>query len=125
MSLKAREFCKNLNGDRWFLLYESDSGEVLVNHRPNAASGCHPSLIPVGEFLFRTAYYPEHRALLRLIGALVEHDKMTEEILREQIVGLEQGREYPATKPAMTKNAKTRIGEINRKSMQQTQILSC
>ena len=62
---------------------------------------------------------------LRLIGALVEHDKMTEEILREQIVGLEQGREHPATKPAMTKNAKTRIGEINRKSMQQTQILSC
>ena len=125
MSLKAREFCKNLNGDRWFLLYESDSGEVLVNHRPNAASGCRPSLIPVGEFLFRTAYYPEHRALLRLIGALVEHDKMTEEILREQIVGLEQGREHPATKPAMTRNAETRIGEINRKSMQQTQILSC
>jgi hypothetical protein len=74
MSLKAREFCKNLNGDRWFLLYESDSGEVLVNHRPNAASGCRPALIPVGEFLFRTAYYPEHRALLRLMGTLVEHD---------------------------------------------------
>ena len=40
MSLKVREFCKSLNGDRWFLLYESDSGEVLVNQRPNAASGC-------------------------------------------------------------------------------------
>jgi hypothetical protein len=81
MSLNAREFCKNLNGDRWFLLYETDSGEVLVNHRPNAASGCRPSLIPVGEFLFRTAYYPEHRALLRLIGTLVEHDGIAEEIL--------------------------------------------
>jgi hypothetical protein len=125
MSLKAREFCKNLNGDRWFLLYESDSGEVLVNHRPNAASGCRPSLIPVGEFLFRTAYYPEHRALLRLIGTLVEHDKMTEGILREQIGGLKQGRGHPADQRAMTGNAKTRIGEINRKSMQQPQILSC
>jgi hypothetical protein len=125
MSLKAREFCKNLNDDRWFLLYESDSGEVLVNHRPNAASGCRPSLIPVGEFLFRTAYYPEHRALLRLIGTLVEHDKMTEGILREQIWGLKQGRGHPADQRAMTGNAKTRIGEINRKSMQQPQILSC
>ena len=79
---------KNFNGDRWFLLCESDTGEVLVNHRPNAASGCRPSLIPVGEFLFRTAYYPEHRALLRLIGTLVEHDKMTEEILRNRPQGL-------------------------------------
>jgi hypothetical protein len=79
MSLTAREFCKNLNGDRWFLLYESDNGGVVVNHRPNAASGCRPSLIPVGEFLFRTAYYPEHRALLRLIGTLAERDNVTED----------------------------------------------
>jgi hypothetical protein len=60
-----------------------------------------------------------------LIGTLVEHDKMTEGILREQIGGLKQGRGHPADQRAMTGNAKTRIGEINRKSMQQPQILSC
>jgi hypothetical protein len=85
MSLMAREFYNGSNGDRWFVLRESESGTILINHRPNAASGGRPSCIPVGEFLFRTTYYPEHRALLRLIGVLLDHDKVTEEILPEQI----------------------------------------
>jgi hypothetical protein len=46
MSLTAREFYSGSNGDRWFVLHESDSGTVLINHRPNAASGGRPLSYP-------------------------------------------------------------------------------
>jgi hypothetical protein len=80
MSLGARELYISPNGDCWFLLYDSETGDVLIHHRPNAASGGRSSLIPVGQFLARETDHPEHQALLRLIGSLVEQDNMAEDV---------------------------------------------
>jgi hypothetical protein len=49
----------------------SDSGSVFVMHRPNAPSGGRTSRYEISEFL-AGGNGPQHRALLRLIGALVD-----------------------------------------------------
>ncbi|WP_354081601.1 hypothetical protein [Constrictibacter sp. MBR-5] len=45
---------------------------AFVLHEPNASSGGQPSRIEIGAFLRADANGPEHQALLRLIGSLVE-----------------------------------------------------
>ena len=72
MDTQRRELYASSNGDRWFLVREGDSGRVLVLHLPNAASGGRTSQIEIGAFLNRDARGPEHQALMRLIGTLVE-----------------------------------------------------
>jgi hypothetical protein len=80
VSLSARELYTSPNGDGWFLLYDSKQGDVLVYHPPNAASAGLCSLMTVGELLAPSTYHPEHQALLRLLGALVEQDGMAKEV---------------------------------------------
>ncbi len=67
-----RELYRSPNGDTWFLGREPQSGLALVIHQPNGPSGGQLSHIELGAFLQGGAKGPEHQALLRLIGALVE-----------------------------------------------------
>ena len=72
MAVEARELYSSANGDRWYLVRDPGSGRVFVRHAPNAPSGGRTSDIDIGEFLVRGGHGPEHQALLRLIGTLVE-----------------------------------------------------
>jgi hypothetical protein len=66
-----RELYRSSNGDRWSLIRDDQSGQVLILHEPNAASGGRPSRLEVGDFLVRDAHGPQHAELLRLIGTLI------------------------------------------------------
>ena len=79
MALQSRELYRSApNGDRWSLVRESQSGRVFVEHEPNVSSGGKTSRIEVGDFLARGGHGPEHQALLRLIGTLVDEATPTE-----------------------------------------------
>ncbi len=66
-----RELYRSANGDTWFLGREPENGHAFVIHQPNAPSGGRLSHIELGAFL-RDGTGPEHQALLRLIGTLVD-----------------------------------------------------
>ena len=68
----TRELYRSANGDRWLLVRQPGSGRVFVQHEPNTPSGGQPSKMEIGAFLRADANGPEHQALLRLIGTLVE-----------------------------------------------------
>ena len=70
MTLLTRDLYRSPNGDRWSLVREADSHDVMVRHQPNAASGGEATDMDVGEFLLRGGEGPEHQALLRLIADL-------------------------------------------------------
>jgi hypothetical protein len=53
---------------------EPNSERVFIEHEPNKSSGGHTSLVEIPDFLSHNARGPEHQALLRLIGTLVEED---------------------------------------------------
>jgi hypothetical protein len=72
MAVERRELYSSPNGDRWFLGRDPDTGEIFVRHEPSVPSGGRPSDIDVGAFLSRGPRNPEHQALLRLIGTLIE-----------------------------------------------------
>jgi hypothetical protein len=72
MAIETRELYSSPNGDRWFLGRDPATGEVFVRHQPNAPSGGRPSDVEIAAFLGRGQRNPEHQALLRLIGTLVE-----------------------------------------------------
>ena len=72
MPVQMRTLYDSENGDRWSLCHDPQTGRVFVRHAPNAPSGGRPSDIDVGAFLARGRGGPEHEALLRLIGTLVE-----------------------------------------------------
>jgi hypothetical protein len=72
MTTEARELHSSANGNRWSLVRDPGSGRLSVRHEPNAASGGRASDTGIGEFLVRGGHGPEHQALLRLIGTLVE-----------------------------------------------------
>jgi hypothetical protein len=67
-----RELYRSPNGDSWFLGREPGNGRAFIIHQPNAPSGGRLNHIELGEFLSGDAKGPEHQALLRLIGTLVE-----------------------------------------------------
>ncbi len=71
MTFEAKELYSSANGDRWSLVRDPGLGRVFVRHEPNAASGGRTTNIGIGEFLAGN-HGPEHEALLRLIGTLVE-----------------------------------------------------
>ena len=71
MSLETRELYASPNGDRWYLARSAESGRIFVQHVPNAPSGGQPASIELADFL-RGGSGPEHQALVRLIGTLVE-----------------------------------------------------
>ncbi len=68
---ERRELYRSPNGDAWFLGREPENGHAFVIHQPNAPSGGRLSHIELGTFL-KEGRGPEHQALLRLIGTLVE-----------------------------------------------------
>ena len=70
MSTHQREIYNSENGDKWFLCRDDD-GRVFVLHKANVPSGGTATTIELGDFL-RTGKGPEHQALIRLIGSLVE-----------------------------------------------------
>ncbi len=61
------------NGDRW-LLCRGEDGRVFVLHKANVSSGGTATKIEIGDFLGRGKAGPEHQALARLIGSLVDKD---------------------------------------------------
>jgi hypothetical protein len=71
MSDYQREIYHSENGDRWLLCREDD-GRVFVLHKANLASGGTATKIELGDFLGKGKAGPEHQALARLIGSLVE-----------------------------------------------------
>jgi hypothetical protein len=73
MTLQKRELYRSApNGDRWSLVRETTSERVVIEHQPNASSGGQMTHIEIGDFLMHGGHGPEHQALLRLIGTLVE-----------------------------------------------------
>ena len=71
MSDLQREIYHSENGDRW-LLCRDDDGRVFVLHKANVSSGGTATKIELGDFLGRGKAGPEHQALTRLIGGLVD-----------------------------------------------------
>lgn len=67
-----RELYRSPNGDTWFLAREPKDGRAFIIHQPNAPSGGRLSPIDLVTFLSNNANGPEHQALLRLIGTLVD-----------------------------------------------------
>jgi hypothetical protein len=45
---------------------------VVIEHQPNASSGGQTTHIEIGDFVMHGGHGPEHLALLRLIGTLLE-----------------------------------------------------
>jgi hypothetical protein len=71
MSNHQREIYHSENGDRWFLCRDDDR-RVFVLHQANVSSGGAATKIEISDFLGRGKAGPEHQALLRLIGDLVD-----------------------------------------------------
>ena len=69
---ERRELYRSPNGDAWYLGREPQTGQAFVIHQPNAASAGRMTHIELGEFLTKHTKAPEHQALLRLIGTLVD-----------------------------------------------------
>jgi hypothetical protein len=74
MSDQQREIYHSENGDRWLLCRDED-GRVFVLHKANVSSGGTATNIELGDFLGRGKAGPEHQALARLIGTLVDLPK--------------------------------------------------
>jgi hypothetical protein len=72
VAIQTREIHQSANGDRWFLVCDSNSGSVFVKHQANAPSGGHVTEVDIGAFLSIWPRNPEHEALLRLIRTLVQ-----------------------------------------------------
>jgi hypothetical protein len=72
MPTEKRELYRSANGDRWFFAREAETGEPFVRHEANVPSGGHVTDIDIGAFLSEGRRNPEHRALLQLIGTLVD-----------------------------------------------------
>jgi hypothetical protein len=70
---EQRVLYSSSNGDRWLLRRDPASGDVFVRHEANVPSGGKRTDIDIGEFLSSGQRNPEHQALLRLIGTLVEN----------------------------------------------------
>ena len=74
MPIQTRNIYTSPNGDRWHLCRDTEVDRVFVRHEPNAPSGGQASEIDIGTFLSRGPLNPEHQALLRQIGTLVDVD---------------------------------------------------
>jgi hypothetical protein len=71
----SRDLYVSSNGDRWLLLRDQSNGRSFVRHEANVASGGHATDIALPAFLAADRGGPEHHALWRLIGTLVEDDE--------------------------------------------------
>jgi hypothetical protein len=71
MTTQRRLLYTSSSGDAWYLCRER-SGNIVVSHEPNLASGGKSSQIDLGTFLAKGNHGPEHQSLLQLIGELVD-----------------------------------------------------
>jgi hypothetical protein len=71
MTIQARTLYTSSSGDTWLLCRNRD-GDAVVSHQPNRASGGKPSEIDLSSFLAKGNQRPEHQALRKLIGDLIE-----------------------------------------------------
>lgn len=70
---ERRELYRSPNGDSWFLGREPENGFAFIIHQPSGPSGARLSHFELGAFLNGNSKgSPEHQALLRLIGTLVD-----------------------------------------------------
>jgi hypothetical protein len=69
---ERRELYRSPSGDTWFLGREPEDGRAFIIHQPNGPAGGKLIPIELGAFLNAETKGPEHQALLRLIGTLVE-----------------------------------------------------
>lgn len=67
-----RELYRSPTGDTWSLGREPQNGHAFIIHEPNGHAGGIVTPIDLGTFLSSGEEGPEHQALLRLIGTLVE-----------------------------------------------------
>ena len=77
MPIRKRMLYSSANGDTWFLGCESGTENVFVRHEANPSSGERVTDIDIGAFLSAGQRHPQHEALLRLIGTLVEGSPRT------------------------------------------------
>jgi len=68
---EVREFFTSSNGDRWSLGRDEDTGSAFVVHKANRPSGGSVTELDIETFLGRNPDAPEGRALLQLIGTLL------------------------------------------------------
>lgn len=70
--MTERVLYESSNGDAWFLARDPVSGMPVIKHQPNVSSGGQISYVAIDHFLRGGANGPEHRALLDLIGTLID-----------------------------------------------------
>ena len=70
--MTERVLYQSSNGDAWLLTRNPMSRLPTVKHVPNASSGGQISYSDIGTFLRDGANGPEHQALLKLIGTLLD-----------------------------------------------------
>jgi hypothetical protein len=78
MTTQARALYSSSSGDSWSLT-RNKSGDVIIRHEPNRASGGKPSEIELSSFLETTKRGPEHQALRELIGQLIDTNNVQAE----------------------------------------------
>ena len=93
MPIDKRELYSSPNGDKWFLARDCASGNIFIRHEANVPSGGRMTEIDIGAFLSRGERNPEHQALLRLIGTLLE--RRAQDTTREGRIGAAVGSGRP------------------------------
>ena len=78
MTIQARTLYTSPNGDTWSLC-RNRIGEVVVSHQPHLPSDREPSEIDLSSFLAKGNQRPEHQALRKLIGELIESNNVPAE----------------------------------------------
>jgi hypothetical protein len=72
IGMSERVLYQTSNGDAWSLARDPTSKLPVVKHEPNVSSGGQISYTDIGKFLRDGANGPEHQALLKLIGTLMD-----------------------------------------------------
>jgi hypothetical protein len=72
MPMIERVLYETSNGDFWLLTRDPVSRMPAVKHQPNVSSGGQISYTDIGKFLRDGANGPEHQALLKLVGSLID-----------------------------------------------------
>ena len=67
MTIQSHTIYSSANGDRWLLLWDSESKQGVVRHEPALASGGRITETPMEQFLDRTGTSPENLALRALL----------------------------------------------------------
>jgi len=72
MPLNTRHLYRSPNGDQWFLCQDPAAGSVFIRREANLSSGGQVTDTDIETFLTGGERHPQHQALIRLIGTLVE-----------------------------------------------------